>query len=66
MEAILQMFDAGTFATLITLALTVSTAVLGVKWKKYAKLVGMIIDAVEDGEVSKEELNKIVKYVKKL
>jgi len=66
MEAILQMFDVGTFATLITLALTVATAVFGVKWKKYTKLVSMIIDAVEDGEITKDELGKIVKYVKKL
>lgn len=66
MEALLQMFDLGTISTLITLVLTVATAVLGVKWKKYAKLVGLIIDAVDDGEVTKEELNKIIKYVRKL
>mgnify|MGYP000137834572 CR=1 FL=1 len=63
---ILSFLDAGTIATFITAGLTIATSVFGVKYQKYAKLVKQIMDAIDDDQVTKEELKKIIKTIKNL
>jgi hypothetical protein len=56
----------GTIALLLSGALTVTTSVFGTKMTKYYHLLKQVIDMVEDGEVTKEELQKVVKRFKNL
>ncbi len=62
----LTMLDINTVAMLLTGGLTVATSVFGVKYKKYLKVVSQLIDMVEDGEITKEELQKFVKTIKRV
>jgi hypothetical protein len=55
--------DAGTVAVIVTAAISIVSALAGVRYKqdkdKVTKLLGDVIDAVQDNEVSEEECQKI-------
>ena len=52
--------DGATVATLVSAGLSVAAAVFGAKHLKIKALVGRIVDALEDDEISDEELSAIV------
>ena len=52
--------DGTTVAALVSAGLSVASAVLGAKYLKAKALVGKIVDALEDDEISDEELAAIV------
>lgn len=56
----------GNIAILLTGLLTISTSVLGGKLNKYYKVLKQLITMVEDGNISKEELQKFVRAIKNL
>lgn len=58
--------DIETVAVLITAGLTVLSTVLGTKMTKYQRLLKQVMDAAEDGQITKDELQKIVKLFKNL
>jgi uncharacterized membrane protein YciS (DUF1049 family) len=58
--------DVATLATLFSAGLSVAAAVLGAKYLKVKALVGKIVDALEDDEISDEELNAIITEAKAL
>ena len=58
--------DVATLATLFSAGLSVAAAVLGAKYLKVKALVGKIVDALEDDEISDEELNTIIAEAKAL
>lgn len=53
-------------ATIVSVGLTVACSVLGPKYVKMKKLVTTIVDSIEDEDLSKDELKKIIKQIKKL
>jgi hypothetical protein len=52
--------DGTTIAALVSAGLSVAAAVFGAKYLKVKALVGKIVDALEDDEISDEELAAIV------
>jgi CRISPR/Cas system CSM-associated protein Csm2 small subunit len=58
--------DIQTVALLVSGALTVATSVFGTKLTKYYGVLKQLVDMIEDGDVSKEELQKFVKRIKNL
>jgi uncharacterized membrane protein YciS (DUF1049 family) len=52
--------DGATIATLVSAGLSVAAVVFGAKYLKAKALVGRIIAALEDDEISDEELAAIV------
>jgi hypothetical protein len=52
--------DGTTVAALVSAGLSVASAVLGAKYLKAKALAGRIVDALEDDEISDEELIVIV------
>jgi len=58
--------DVQTVALLVSGVLTVATSIFGTKLSKYYNVLKQLMDMVEDGNVSKEELQKFVKRVKNL
>lgn len=58
---ILKSLDLGTIAALVTAGLTVLSVVFGQKYAKYKKKAIMFIRMIEDGTVTKEELQKVVR-----
>ena len=55
--------DFGTVALIVTAALSIGSAVMGVSYKqgkdKATKLLGDVVDAVQDDKISEEECQKI-------
>jgi hypothetical protein len=58
--------DGATVATLASACLSVASVVLGAKYLRVKALVGKIVDALEDDEISDEELNAIITEAKAL
>jgi hypothetical protein len=58
--------DGTTVAALVSAGLSVAAAVLGAKYLKVKALVGKVVDALEDDEISDEELNAIITEAKVL
>ena len=58
--------DVVTLAALFSAGLSVASVVLGAKYLKVKGLVGKIVDALEDDEISDEELNTIIAEAKAL
>ena len=58
--------DIQTVALLVSGVLTVATSIFGTKLTKYYNVLKQLVDMVEDGDVSKEELQKFVKRLKNL
>ena len=58
--------DVATLATLFSAGLSVAAAVFGAKYLRVKALVGKIVDALEDDEISDEELNTIIAEAKAL
>ena len=58
--------DGTTIAALVSAGLSVASVVLGAKYLKVKALVGKIVDALEDDEISDEELNAIITEAKAL
>jgi hypothetical protein len=58
--------DVATLAALFSAGLSVASAVLGAKYLKAKALVGRIIDALEDDEISDEAIAAIVAEAKAL
>lgn len=56
----------GNIAILLTGLLTIATSILGGKLSKYYKVLKQLTDMVEDGNISKEELQKFVRAIKNL
>ena len=52
--------DGATIATLVSAGLSVAAAVFGAKYLKVKALVGRIVDALEDDEISDQEPEAIV------
>jgi hypothetical protein len=52
--------DGATIATLVSAGLSVAAAVFGAKYLKAKALVGRILEALDDDEISDEELAAIV------
>jgi hypothetical protein len=52
--------DGATLAALVSASLSVAAAVFGAKYLKIKALVGRIVNALEDEEISDEELAAIV------
>jgi len=59
-------FDVQTFTLLLSGVLTVATSIFGTKLSKYYNVLKQLTSMVEDGNVSKEELQKFVKALKNL
>lgn len=53
-------------ATIISIGLTVACSILGPKYVKMKKLVTTIADSVEDDNLTKDELKKIVRLIRNL
>lgn len=62
----LETLDYGLVAEVITVLLSVVTAIIGPKLNKYVKKYRTIADAIEDGEVTEEEVKKIKKALDKI
>jgi len=58
--------DVQTVALIVSGGLTVATSIFGTKLSKYYNVLKQLISMVEDGNVSKEELQKFVKAIKNL
>lgn len=57
----LEGIDLGTLATLITVGLTVLSALFGEKYAKYKRKCRMFVNMIDDDKVTKEEMKNFSK-----
>ena len=58
--------DGATVAALVSAGMSIAAALFGVKYLKVKALVGRVVDALEDDEISDEELSAIISEVRAL
>ena len=58
--------DGATVAALVSAGMSIAAALFGVKYLKVKALVGRVVDALEDDEISDEELSAIISEARAL